>query len=177
MHSAEMPDGGGFGSAWNDDDVPEIHEDVSLFDALDFSAPAAEPHSGGEPWDSPDRPDRPNQADDAVETLLVTASNPANTVSVTVLLAGDILKVELKPEVVTMTERQLAEEIRIITQLAQRRAKAAQHVLIHEQMRALGRDSAWPRSFLERHLGLPLPQDVRAETAELFGTYYAEDTD
>jgi hypothetical protein len=76
-----------------------------------------------------------------------------------------------------MTEAELAEEIRAIATLARQQAQAGQHALIARLMQELGRDPASTRSFLERELGLPSPDTVRAERANVFAARYAEDQD
>jgi hypothetical protein len=74
-----------------------------------------------------------------------------------------------------MTESQLAEEITVIAGLAGNQARAAQHGLVAGYMRELGHDGAATRGFLERDLGLPSPDTVKAERAQLFATRYAGD--
>jgi hypothetical protein len=146
---------------WEDEDEEPGSVEESVLDALDVYAPDAEL-----PAD-----------DDQVETVLFTATNPAGTVSVTVLMGGQIQRVNLSPQVTKMTESELAEEITVISALARQQAQAGQHAVIAHLMHQLGRDPASTRSFLERELGLPTPETVRAERAKVFAARYAEDQD
>ena len=147
-----------FGSAWNDDD--------------------SEVDTGAFPKDSgsDDGPDPLlEMVDGEVDTLLVTVSSPAATVSTTVLLNGRVVTVNLAQAVSGWSEAQLAEEIVVIATLARKQALAAQHSFTAEFMRQLGHDPAATRGLLERELGLPSPSDVLAEKARIFATRYRDD--
>lgn len=147
-----------FGSAWSDDDV-EV--DTGTFPQ----------HSG-----SDSESDSILEAiDGEVETLLVTVSNPAATVSTTVLLNGRVVSVDLAQAVTSWSEAQLAEEIVVIATLARKQALAAQHSFTAAFMQQLGHDPAATRGLLERELGLPSPSDVLAEKAHIFATRYQDD--
>lgn len=115
--------------------------------------------------------------DDGVSTLLCTASNPAGTVSATALLSGRVIEVELSPEAARMTERELAEAIRIVAAQSNQQARAAQHAVIATMMDRLGRDPVATRSHLESELDLPSPDSVKAARAEWFSTHYAGDSE
>jgi hypothetical protein len=157
---------------WEDDDDEPSLVDESVLDAFDAYAPATELDDIDDPWDAPELPD-----DDLVTTVLFTATNPAETVSVTVLMGGQVLRVNLSPQVTKMTESELAEEITAISALARQQAQAGQHAIIAHLMHQLGRDPASTRSFLERELRLPSPDAVRAQRAKLFAARYDEDED
>ena len=132
-------------------------------------------------------PDEQNDADDAASQsdvddapqpealLLVSASNTAATVTATALTGGQVLRVELAPQVVKMTEHELAQEIIGVSAMARRQGAAARHAIIAEVMRLLGHDPAATHSFLERNLGLPTPDTVLRAKAEMFANRYAED--
>ncbi|WNG87371.1 YbaB/EbfC family DNA-binding protein [Mycobacterium sp. ITM-2016-00317] len=142
------------------------------------------------PWlDSPDDPGgdgfetsdlaavdihEPNPADETIRTVLFTATNPAGTVSATVLMSGRIVRVDLAPPL-SMTETELAAEITLITTLAQMQARAGQHAVLAMLMRARGQDPARTASFLERDLGLPRPERVTEEQQRVFALCYAGD--
>ncbi len=165
-----MPRDNAPGSPWDDDEPIDAGEDSAL-DALDEYAPAEEPDDAADPWDTPE----PSKHDDGtVSTVLFTATNPDGTVSVTALMGGQILRVDLSPPVTGMTESELAEEITVIAGLAQRQAQAGQHVLIALIMRQQGHDPASTQSFLERDLGLPSPSTVNTQRARIFATRYAD---
>ncbi|PJK20057.1 hypothetical protein CSX11_23075 [Mycobacterium goodii] len=105
----------------------------------------------------------------------MSASNAAATVTATALTGGQVIRVELAPQVVKMTESELAEEITTVCAMACRQGAAARHTIIAEVMRLLGHDPAATRSFLERNLGLPTPDTVLTTKAEIFANRYAED--
>jgi hypothetical protein len=154
---------------WDDD---HDHDDESVLDAFDEYVPAK---SVDDPWDMPEPPR--TEESDQVDTLLVTAMNPAGTVSATALMNGQVLKVELTSDVTRMTEAELAEEIAVISTLARKQGQAAQHAFVAEFMRQLGHDPAGTRAFLEREIGLPTPQTVLEERARVFSARYADDDD
>ncbi|MET0318722.1 MAG: YbaB/EbfC family DNA-binding protein, partial [Rhodococcus fascians] len=116
-----------------------------------------------------------DDASDEVSTMLFAATNPTGTVSVTVLMDGRILRVDLAPNVVRMTEAELGEEISVICGLAHRQARAAQHLVTADAMHRLGHDPSWTRAYLEREIGLPSPETVLSEKSLLFATRYAYD--
>jgi hypothetical protein len=157
-------------SSWDDDEPTDVGDD-SVLDALDEYIPAEEPDDAADPWDTPEPSTRD---DDTVTTVLFTATNPDGTVSVTALMGGQILRVDLSPPVTRMTESELAEEITVIAGLAQRQAQAGQHVLIALIMRQQGHDPASTQGFLERDLGLPSPSTVNTQRASIFATRYAD---
>jgi hypothetical protein len=133
-------------------------------------------------WDDGDDSDGPRyesvategDADDQIDTLLVTVTNPGGTVSTTVLMNGQVVKVALLPEVTSWTESRLADEIVVIATLARKQAQAAQHSFAAAFMRQLGHDPAATHDLLERELGLPSPQRVLAEKARVFATRYQD---
>ena len=152
---------------WEDDDDEADFGEESVLDALDEYAPT----------DSIDDRADTSAGEDEVQSVLFTATNPAGTVAVTVLMGGQVLRVNLAPEVTKMTEAELAQEITVISALARRQAQAGQYAVIAHLMAELGRDPASTRSFLERELGLPSPDAVTAERAKVFAGRYANDYD
>ncbi|OKH67917.1 hypothetical protein EB72_02220 [Mycobacterium sp. SWH-M1] len=122
-------------------------------EALDVYRPASASHDGSE---------------DLFTTVLFTASNPENTVSAVALMSGLVVRVILSPDVVTMTERELSDEIRAVTTMARLQALAGQHVVIANLMQSLGQDGAATESFLHRELHLPAPELVEQRRAVMF---------
>lgn len=156
---------------WDDDEHDE-HFDAdedSVLDVLNAYSPTEEADVGDDFWNALE----PTEDED-VPAVLFTATNPAGTVSVTVLMGGQVLRVELTQQVSRMTESELADEITVISTLARRQAQAGQHVVIALFMRKLGHDRGSTRSFLERELGLPSPNTVNAERSNIFATRYAD---
>jgi hypothetical protein len=161
-------DTAGSDDPWDDDHDADEFPENSVLDALFETAPATE---FADSWETPDPAS--NGQGDSIETLLVTATNPAGTVTTTVLLNGQVVMVELSPQVTAMTESELAEEITIISTLARKQAQAAQHAVAAAHLRQLGNDSTSTRAFLEHDLGLPSPATVLQEKSELFTARYA----
>jgi len=160
----------GSDAPWDDGDDLGDQEDESVLDALDEYVPVQD---ADDPWDLPEPPT--GDGDDQIETLLVTATNPAGTVVATALMSGQVVRVELSSQVTKMTESQLAEEITVISTLAREQARAAQYAFIATFMHQLGHDPAGTRGFLEHEIGLPSPQTVLDEKARLFATRYADE--
>ncbi|OLT91482.1 hypothetical protein BKG60_22405 [Mycobacterium syngnathidarum] len=87
---------------------------------------------------------------------------------------GRVFQVRLSPNVTKMTESELADEIVKICGLASRQAEAAQYHLVATVMDELGHDPAGTRAFLEHTVGLPSPQTVRNEKAQMFADHYSD---
>ena len=155
-----------------DDDHPHENDGSGcgdeLADAFDVYTPPADEFDG-----SGELPE--SDGDSGVPTLMVTATNPAASVSVTVLIDGTVWAVELSPEVSALTEAELGVEVATIARLARRQAQAAIYLITADQMDGLGHDPAATRSFLERELHLPSPESVHAEREALFAEHYARD--
>jgi hypothetical protein len=75
---------------WDEDDEDLTDSDESVLDAFDEYVPTGEADDEADSWDPLCPPI--DDEDDQVSTLLVTATNPPGTVSVTVLLDGRILR-------------------------------------------------------------------------------------
>jgi hypothetical protein len=155
------------GDDWDDEDdsLPEYGAGDEMLDSLDFSAPPG-------PADTDDADDQ----EDNSEPMSVTVTNPPGSVSVTVLIDGSPIRVELAARAaVDMTEGQLAEEILLISRLARQNAQAGQHLLVAGILQRLGHDRVATRGYLEHELGLPSAEMALAEKAQLFSTRYTGD--
>lgn len=137
---------------------PPVESDDSVLDALDVYGPAGT--GGAEP-----------------PVPVVTVTNPPGTVSVSAFLDGRISRIELSPKASGLTEAKLAEEVVVVAGLAGQDAKSTQYVSMLEGMRRQGHDDAATRDFLTRDLGLPSPEQARAERTRVFTTRYAGDHD
>lgn len=115
--------------------------------------------------------------DDEPSGPTFTVTNPPATVTVSTEMDGRVRRIELTPEVKTMTEAHLAEEIVVIAGLATQDARAAQFAFMLDGMRAQGHDEVATRDFLTRDLDLPSPEDATAARAQLFAMRYAGDHD
>jgi len=110
-----------------------------------------------------------------VSSPLYSVTNPAGTVSVTAYLDGRIHHVELAPKVTDMSERELADEIRVIADLARQKARSQLHALIIEGVHVMGYDPAIMRDGLRRELDMPTPEEAAATVAEVFASRYSAD--
>lgn len=77
---------------------------------FDVGAPA------DEPWDAATSAD--GDGEDETPAPVFTVTNPPGTVTVAAYLDGRVHQIALSPKVVNMTERELADEIRVIADLA-----------------------------------------------------------
>jgi hypothetical protein len=111
---------------------------------------------------------------DAASDYLARVTNPSGTVSVTALLDGRILRVELSPKVASMTESALADEILVIADLARQKGLAKQRAFLVEVMRASRLDEgAAGHDLIEESLDMPTTEQAEAARAEVFATRYA----
>jgi hypothetical protein len=147
------------------DDEPESSLDV--FDVFDVGAPA------DEPWDAATSAD--GDGEDETPAPVFAVTNPPGTVTVAAYLDGRVHQIALSPKVVNMTERELADEIRVIADLAGEQARSAQYSFMLEGMREHGHDDAATRDFLTRDLNLPTPEQADANQAQVFSTRYGGD--
>ena len=140
--------------------MTDDHDDYSALEAFDEYVPAPE-----------------DGANQELSSPMYTVTNPAGTVSVTVCLDGRVDHVELSPTVTEMTERELADEIRVIADLARNKARSQLHTLIVEGVRVMGYDPAIMRDGLRLELDMPTPEEAAATAAEVFASRYAVDGD
>jgi hypothetical protein len=106
-----------------------------------------------------------------------TLTNPAGTVTVTVLLDGRVTGVELGTGALAMTEMELSEEIRVIADLARQQVRSELNAFLSESMGASGHDAAFFRDSLERDMDMPTRENAAAATARAFAERYAADED
>ncbi|MHA3018750.1 hypothetical protein ACXPWS_00590 [Mycobacterium sp. BMJ-28] len=161
-----MPD-----TDWDDDDEIYSPGENSGISAFDMFIPDEHSYGDMESWPLPES----SGEDNDVLTVTFSASNPTETVVVTALMDGKILKVDLAPQVVVMTETELSQEIVLLANLARMQAQAAQHALIAAMMHRAGLDPAATRSFIERDLHLPSPATARKRRAEILADRYLVD--
>jgi hypothetical protein len=110
--------------------------------------------------------------DDEPKTIVFRVSNPQGSVTVTTYINGSVANIDLSPAVSRMSESQLADEIRVIADLARDQARAGQHALLTEFMSELGHDRVYTTGFLRRQIGLPTPEDANDEKSRVFATRY-----
>jgi len=116
-----------------------------------------------------------DEHDDDAPMLMFTVTNPPGTVSVSSLMDGRIQQIDLAPSVTTMTESQLAEEIRVIADLARRKGLAGQYAFMASMLYSEAHhNGAEVREVLEQGLELPSPQQADEAQADVFASRYSE---
>jgi len=105
--------------------------------------------------------------DPEIPNLLFSASDAAETVTVTAMMNGSIHEVRLSPRVIDMTEVELAREILAVARVAAAKGRAGQYELIAGLLDMQGQDPTSARELLEEGLGLPTPARAAAAEAEL----------
>ncbi len=150
----------GSGLADLDEYAPaEIADVVTVEDIIDSQTGDADEHDD----------------DDDAPGPMFTVTNPPGTVSVSSLMDGSIQKIDLAPSVTTMTESQLAEEIRVIADLARRKGLAGQYTLMATMLYSEAHhNGAEVRAVLEQGLELPSPQQADEAQADVFASRYSE---
>jgi hypothetical protein len=148
-----------------DDYAPDHREFASTLDELGEcdAAEVADPDAiaAVDPFAADD-----NSANDA-QMPLISATNPPGTVTVTAHLNGLVQQVELAASTTTMTESQLAEEVRVVADVAAKKATSAMHIFMVELMVAQGIGRETAETFIQSNMTLATPQQARAAEAEL----------
>jgi hypothetical protein len=157
-------------------DLPPHHPDdddnYDSLSALDFPCPDDGSEDLG--LDALPTDDVENQ-DEELATPLFTVTNPPETVTVTAFMDGRVHRIALSPRATDTTERDLADEILVIADLAAQQAKSAQYSFMLAGMREHGHDDAATRDFLTRDLNLPTPEQADDARAQVFSTRYGGD--
>ncbi|OBA77140.1 hypothetical protein A5641_19380 [Mycobacterium sp. 1554424.7] len=173
-------DDGDEASAALDFSVAEDHSEESAVDALYEYAPS-EPQESGTELEAIHSAAQLPEADDAGDgPELFTVTNPPATVSVSALMDGRTQRVDLSPNVTSMTESEVAEEILVLADLARQKGLAGQHTHLL-QSDELSEDSGLPglgegvdlREFMENFMQLPTPEQADAAQSQVFATRYA----
>ncbi|QZH66298.1 hypothetical protein [Mycolicibacterium farcinogenes] len=109
--------------------------------------------------------DAGNEPADEEQIPVVQTMNPPGTVTVMAYLNGSVARVDLDPQVTTLTEAQLADEIRVVAGVAAKRATAVVHIRVVNMLveQGMGFDEA--RDFVATNMPLATPQ--QAGQAEL----------
>ena len=149
----------GSGLADLDEYAPaEIADAVTVEDIIDSQTGDADEHD-----------------EDDAQVPMFTVTNPPGTVSVSSLMDGRIQQIDLAPSVTTMTESQLAEEIRVIADLARLKGLAGQYAFMATMLYSeANQNGAEVREVLEQGLELPSPQQADEAQADVFASRYSE---
>ncbi|NOR03770.1 YbaB/EbfC family DNA-binding protein [Mycolicibacterium fortuitum] len=165
------------GGDWDDDDEVDVDNSMQLDGLPDYDDYSPTDDGNHDNWivESHDARQSSTAEDDStVETLIVTARNPGGSVTATATIDGRVFQLDLAPLVTRMTEPELAAEIVKVCGLATKQAEAAQYYLVANLMDELGQDPAGTRAFLEHTIGLPTPETVLNEKAQMFADHYAD---
>ncbi|WP_109783774.1 hypothetical protein [Mycolicibacterium conceptionense] len=156
------------------DTPPQPDDDVSGLDALpDYSVgdidhgtslEGVDDFTNAEVEDDEDDGFGPVDADaataDEEQVPVVQAINPPGTVSVTAYLGGSVAQVDLDPKVTTLTESQLAEEIRFVAGVAAKKATAVVHVGVVNMLVEQGMDLRDARDFVGTNMPFATPEQA-----------------
>ncbi|WP_043988091.1 hypothetical protein [Mycolicibacterium llatzerense] len=116
--------------------------------------------------------DGDDEGEDELEPLLYTASNPSGSVWVTSHLNGRVHGIELGSSVTALSENELAEEIRVVAELARQQACSELHAFVVEGVRDIGYDPVPMRDALVRKLNMPTPEDAAEAARVVRDTYW-----
>lgn len=105
-----------------------------------------------------------------------SASNPADTITVTAYLTGVIARVDLDSSVTALTESQLSQQIQAVAEVAVKRASAVMHIAMVKVLMDDGMDFPQARDFAENMLPFTTPAQADAAAVEL-ATRFADADD
>ncbi|CQD07709.1 ESX-1 secretion-associated protein EspH [Mycobacterium lentiflavum] len=150
------------------------------FDAVPADEPAEPAVSGIEPRAIDTLPEDTGDTADTVAEEdefsweRTTVTNPPETVSVTALMDGKTLRIDLAADAAGMTESELAAEILVIADVASQKASSVLHTLLLGSMQAQGLedDGALAELLGARFLGLTSATRAAETQAEVFTTRY-----
>jgi len=134
-------------------DGPDDESGGSVLDHFDQASP---PLPDGTDTDEPTVP----------VVLTVSVANPAGTISATATISGWLQHVELEPEVVSMTEFDLARDIVETATLASMKGQASQRDLIEGMLIYQGLDQHAARDYMDQYIDLPTADQAEAAAAE-----------
>lgn len=126
------------------------------------------------PADEPAEPAPSVAEEDEFSWERATVTNPPETVSVTALMDGKTLRVDLAADAAALTESELAAEILVIADVASQKASSVLHTLLLGSMQAhgLAADGVLADRLGTRFLGLTSPQQAAEAQAAVFASRY-----
>jgi hypothetical protein len=153
---------------------PDNEPERSVLDAFDYARPPSqyddEPEDRTNGTDShaadPDT-DQPT----APLVFAVSVSNPAGTINATATISGWLQRIELTPDVRSMTEYELARDIVATAQLASVKGQASQHTLVQDMLTYQGLDHHAARDYIDQYMNLPAPDQAAAAEAQARARY------
>jgi hypothetical protein len=105
---------------------------------------------------------------------VVQAINPPGTVTITAYLNGSVARVELDPKVTTLTETQLADEIRFVAGVAGKRATALVHIGVVNLLVEQGMDFREARDFVATNMLFATPEQAGEAELALIARHSAQ---
>lgn len=144
----------------NDDETRESDVDALL---LYDTAAHTEPETGEEFAAEPDAEPR----DDEPSIPLISATNPPGTVTVSAYLNGTVQQIRLSAAVGAVTESELADEIRVVADVAAKKATSAMHIFGIELLAAQGVDRSSAETLMTEHMPFATPAQARAAESAL----------
>lgn len=158
--------------------VPEVADGSSDLDALSEYSPVDSGYdhteldvvpdhttvTSDDDFDDFDDFGGPEESDEEIIPV-IEATNPPGTVTCTVFLTGSPSHVTLDPKVTALTESQLGEEIKVVADVASKKASALMHIGVVEMLVEQGMDFREARDFVETNVPFTTPQ--QAGEAEL----------
>ncbi|MGV0737368.1 hypothetical protein ABQF35_11940 [Mycobacterium syngnathidarum] len=117
------------------------------------------------------------EPEDEEQIPVVQAINPPGTVTVTAYLNGSVAQVDLDPKVTTLTEAQLADEIRVVAGVAAKRATAVVHIGVVNMMVEQGMDLQEARDFVTTNMPFATPEQAGEAELALIARHSDRGTD
>ena len=151
-------------------DGPDDEPVDSVLDSFSYAAAPDHRVDESDEW-SRDSAPSDDEEPTAPIVLSVTASNPAGTISATATISGWLQHVGLEPEVVAMTEFDLAREILATATLASMKGQAGQRNMVEEMMVRQGLDQGAARDYVDQYMNLPTTAHAEAAEAEARSRY------
>lgn len=145
-----------FEVSFSDDELSSAPDDVAL-DAVTNSTTIESPHDDHDDFGSFD--DEAQNSDED-QTQVVQAINPPGTVAVTAYLNGSVAQVDLDPKVTTLTETQLADEVRFVAAVAAAKATALVHVGVVNMMVEQGVSLGDAKNFVTTNMPFATPEQA-----------------
>jgi hypothetical protein len=110
--------------------------------------------------------------------FLATVANPSRTVIVMAQMDGSVQRLRLSPELASMNESALAEEILTIADLARQKGLALQRAMVSEFMTGMALDGDLNDDVVRQALEeLPTPEQAEESRAEVFANRYTAEAD
>jgi hypothetical protein len=101
----------------------------------------------------------------------VSVNNPAGTITATATISGWLQRIELTPDVRSMTEYDLARDIVATAQLASVKGQASQHTLVQDMLTYQGLDQHAARDYIDQYMNLPTPDQAAAAQSQARARY------